>query len=144
MKLIIQRVSRASVSVKDKTISSIDAGLLILLGISHEDTEKLVGKMARKIVDLRIFSDENGKFNHSVKQVKGHILVVSQFTLLADTKKGNRPSFINAAPPDQAKRLYELFIEELERLEVKKVVAGEFGSHMQVELVNDGPVTIVM
>ncbi|MBI4136694.1 D-tyrosyl-tRNA(Tyr) deacylase [Candidatus Roizmanbacteria bacterium] len=144
MKIVIQRVKRASVSVNEDVISSINQGLLILLGVGKEDTQDTVRKMAEKIVKLRIMSDEQDKMNKSILDVTGEILVVSQFTLLADTSGGNRPSFINAAPPEKAKELYELFVSEVKRLGVSKVLTGSFGAYMQVELVNDGPVTIVL
>lgn len=144
MKLVIQRVANASASVDGKLISSIGEGYLILLGIGKEDDENSVKKMAEKIVKLRIMSDSEKKMNKSIIDVDGEILVVSQFTLLADTSGGNRPSFIKAALPDQAKKLYELFVEELTKLGVKKVETGEFGAYMEVSLVNDGPVTIVL
>ena len=144
MKTVIQRVTHASVLVEKKEISSIGNGFLILLGIGKEDTEVSITKAAEKIVKLRIMSDENDKMNKSILDVDGEILVVSQFTLLADTTGGNRPSFINAAPPEHAKKLYELFVEELKRFGVKKVTTGEFCTYMKVSLVNDGPVTIVL
>ena len=144
MKLVIQRVTKASVSVQEKIISEIGNGFLILLGIGKEDSEGAVRKMAEKIVKLRIMSDSEDKMNKSILDVSGEILVVSQFTLLADTTGGNRPSFINAALPEKAKELYELFIEELKRLGVKKVEMGKFGTYMEVSLVNYGPVTIVL
>jgi len=144
MKLVIQRVTKASVSVQEKIISEIGNGFLILLGIGKEDTEETIRKIAEKIVKLRIMSDENDKMNKSILDVDGEILVVSQFTLLADTTGGNRPSFIDAAPPEQAKELYELFVEELIQLGVKKVETGNFGAYMRVSLINDGPVTIIL
>jgi D-tyrosyl-tRNA(Tyr) deacylase len=144
MKLVIQRVNKASVSIENKTISSIGKGYLILLGVGKEDTKEFVKKMTEKVVKLRIVSDENDKMNRSILDVNGEILVVSQFTLLADTTGGNRPSFIQAALPDQAKPLYELFVSELKRLGVKKVETGQFGEYMKVSLVNDGPVTITI
>lgn len=144
MKAVIQRVRQASVTIEKKEIASIGTGFLVLLGIAKEDVEQDVKASVEKIVKLRIMQDEKDKMNLSIKDVDGEVLVVSQFTLLADTTGGNRPSFIHAAPPDQAKRLYELFVKELKRLGVKKVVTGEFGAYMQVTLVNDGPVTIVM
>ena len=143
MKTVIQRVTRASVSVEGKIISEIGNGFLILLGIGKEDSAEIVKKSAEKIVKLRIMPDENDKMNKSILDVSGAILVVSQFTLLADTTGGNRPSFINAALPEKAKELYELFVSELKRLGVKKVETGKFGTYMEVLLVNDGPVTIV-
>jgi D-tyrosyl-tRNA(Tyr) deacylase len=144
MKIVIQRVTEGIVSVGTREISSIGKGFVILLGIGKEDTEKTVMNMAEKIGKLRICSDENDKMNKSILDTNGEILVVSQFTLLADTTGGNRPSFIQAALPTRAKPLYELFINVLKRLGVKKVVSGQFGEYMQVRLINDGPVTIVL
>ncbi|MCR4264074.1 MAG: D-aminoacyl-tRNA deacylase [Candidatus Roizmanbacteria bacterium] len=144
MRTVIQRVARASVSVDTKEVSSIGNGFLILLGIGKDDSEETIKKIAEKIIKLRIMSDENDKMNKSILDVDGEILVVSQFTLLADTSGGNRPSFINAASPDMARKLYELFVEELIRLGVKKVETGNFGTYMQVSLVNDGPATFIL
>ncbi len=142
MRSVIQRVSRASVMIDGKIKSSIEKGLLVLVGIEEadgpEDIEWLCGKISR----LRIFSDENGAMNLSVAEIDGDILVVSQFTLHASTKKGNRPSFIHAALPALAVPLYNSFVMELETLTGKKVATGEFGADMKVELLNDGPVTI--
>ena len=143
MKTVIQRVKRALVTVHNKKTAQIGHGLLVLLGIHKEDNESAVVKAAQKIADMRIMSDAQGKMNQSVKDIDGAILVVSQFTLLADTKKGNRPSFTHAADPEKAERLYELFIQELKNQKVKRVETGVFGAYMQIELVNDGPVTIV-
>lgn len=144
MKIVIQRVMRAAVAVGGIEISSIEKGYLILLGIGKEDSGETIRKQAEKIVKLRIMSDEHGKMNKSILDGAGDILVVSQFTLLADTSGGNRPSFIQAALPETAKKLYKLFIEELRRLGVHTVRAGSFGTYMEVSLVNDGPVTIVL
>ena len=144
MKVIIQRVSKASVTIHQKMKSEIEAGLLILLGIEVtddlEDIEWLCGKIAR----LRIFSDQDGAMNLSVKDTNGDIIVVSQFTLHASTKKGNRPSFINAAKPHIAIPLYEKFVIQLEKEIEKAIQTGEFGAMMQVEIINDGPVTIII
>jgi D-tyrosyl-tRNA(Tyr) deacylase len=144
MKVVIQRVAKASVTVEERLVNEIGPGLLILLGIQDSDTEKdldwLVGKVAR----LRIFPDEAGAMNRSVLDVGGGILVVSQFTLLAETRKGNRPSFIRAAAPEVARQTYERFCVRLERELGRPVGRGIFGAHMQVGLVNDGPVTICM
>lgn len=142
MRAVVQRVKRAKVMINDKIVGKIDEGLLILLGVTHEDTEENVDYLVRKILNLRIFKDENDKMNLSVKDIKGEILVVSQFTLYADTSKGNRPSFTNAAKPEIANKLYEYFKEKC--AEEIKVQSGEFGANMQVELINDGPVTIVI
>ena len=143
MKIVLQRVSRASVKVDDLIVGSIDHGLLLLLGFSSNDTEESILPTLEKIVKLRIFSDEEGKMNKSVLDVEGSLLLISQFTLYADTKKGNRPSFIEAARPEQAIPLYEFFIAEM-RKRITKVETGIFGADMKVELVNDGPVTIVL
>jgi D-tyrosyl-tRNA(Tyr) deacylase len=142
MKIVLQRVSSASVKVDSKIVGSIENGLLLLIGFSSTDTEESILPTIEKIVKLRIFSDEEGKMNKSVLDVNGSALLVSQFTLYADTKKGNRPSFIEAARPEQAIPLYEFFITEMKNL-ISKVETGIFGADMKVELVNDGPVTIV-
>jgi D-tyrosyl-tRNA(Tyr) deacylase len=144
MKSVIQRVKNASVTVDAKNIAQINQGYLLLVGVEKEDTEKSVQILADKIVKLRIMGDKQNKMNLSIKEVKGEILVVSQFTLIADLKAGRRPSFINAAPPQKAKKLYELFIEKLKVLGVKKVAHGIFGAKMEISLVNDGPVTIII
>jgi len=144
MRIIIQRVSEASVTIEQKVKSSIQKGYLILLGIEHEDGVEDIEWLCKKIVQLRIFSDEAGKMNLSIKDVDGEIIVVSQFTLHASTKKGNRPSYIRAARPETAIPLYEKFVQTLEEHLGKKVGTGEFGAMMQVALVNDGPVTISM
>ena len=142
MKIVLQRVSSASVKVDSKIVGSIDHGMLLLIGFSSNDTEESILPTIEKIVKLRIFSDEEGKMNKSVLDVNGSALLVSQFTLYADTKKGNRPSFIEAARPEQAIPLYEFFIAEMKK-RISKVETGIFGADMKVELVNDGPVTIV-
>ena len=142
MKIVLQRVSSASVKVDDKIVGSIENGLLLLIGFSSNDTEENILPTIEKIVKLRIFSDEEGKMNKSVLDVKGSMLLISQFTLYADTKKGNRPSFIEAARPEQAIPLYEFFIAEMKK-RISNVETGIFGADMKVELVNDGPVTIV-
>lgn len=143
MRAFLQRVSCASVSIEGKQISKIEQGLLIFLGIAQNDTQEIVEKMAKKCVQLRIFSDSNGKMNQSVQDVGGSILCVSQFTLYADTKKGRRPNFVQAAKPEDANKLYESFCKELKKLNVK-VEMGQFQSHMSVSLCNDGPVTILL
>lgn len=143
MKAVIQRVSRAKVTVDGETTGEVNNGYLILLGVVNGDTEKEMKLMAQKVANLRIFTDENDKMNLSLLDVEGEALVVSQFTLCADVSHGRRPSFINSAPPEEANRLYELFVEELRSLGVKKVATGKFGAHMDVELLNRGPVTIL-
>jgi len=143
MRAVIQRVSEASVTVEGKVTGAIGKGLLVLLGVGHADTEATAQALAAKIVKLRIFSDVEGKMNLSVEDVGGGVLVVSQFTLLADTRKGNRPSFTDAAPPEAGNRLYEEFCRAVAALGVP-VQQGIFGAHMDVRLTNDGPVTIVM
>lgn len=142
MKIVLQRVSSASVKVDSNIVGSIDHGMLLLIGFSSNDTEASILPTIEKIVKLRIFSDEEGKMNKSVLDVNGSALLVSQFTLYADTKKGNRPSFIEAARPEQAIPLYDFFISEMKK-RISKVETGIFGADMKVELVNDGPVTIV-
>ncbi len=142
MKVVIQRVSEASVAVDGETVGSIAQGLLILLGITHEDSQKDIEWLCNKIVNLRIFNDAQGVMNQSILDVQGNALVISQFTLYASTKKGHRPSYIRAAKPDLAVPLYEQFLSELEAKLNKKVSSGVFGADMQVHLVNDGPVTI--
>ena len=142
MKIVLQRVSSASVKVDDKIVGNIENGLLLLIGFSSNDTEENILPTIEKIVKLRIFSSEEGKMNKSVLDVEGSMLLISQFTLYADTKKGNRPSFIEAARPEQAIPLYEFFIAEMKK-RISKVETGIFGADMKVELVNDGPVTIV-
>ena len=144
MRVVIQRVSAASVTIDGKEKSRIDRGLLILLGIEHDDGSEDVAWLCKKIAALRIFSDEAGLMNRSVQDIGGEVLVISQFTLYAGTKKGNRPSFIRAARPETAIPLYEAFVEMLERESGLPVYTGSFGADMQVALVNDGPVTIWM
>ena len=144
MKIVIQRVSEASVTVNKKIISSIKNGMLILLGIEDSDTEDDVEWLCNKVSKMRIFSDENDAMNLDINQVEGSFLVVSQFTLHAMTKKGNRPSFIRAARPEKAIPLYETFIKQLAIISGRPVKCAEFGAMMDVSLVNDGPVTILM
>lgn len=142
MNVVIQRVSKASVTVEGKQISKIGQGLLILLGIAGEDTDNDIIWLTKKIANLRIFDDENGVMNRSLIDIGGEAIVVSQFTLLASTKKGNRPSYIKAALPETAIPIYNEFIKQFEKLLNKKVGTGIFGADMKVELLNDGPVTI--
>ena len=143
MKAVIQRVTSASVEVEGKIVGSCNEGFLVLLGAADGDTEADVDIIARKIANLRVFCDENDKMNLSVLDIDGEILAISQFTLLADVKKGNRPSFINALEPQSAEKLYDLFCEKLSENGVKRVEKGIFGADMKVSLVNDGPVTII-
>ncbi|MBQ4916051.1 D-tyrosyl-tRNA(Tyr) deacylase [Maribacter sp. MMG018] len=144
MRTVLQRVSRASVTVDGKKVSSIENGLLLLLGITDDDGLEDIQWLVRKVVNLRIFEDEEGVMNKSIKDVDGDIIVVSQFTLHAAVKKGNRPSYIKAAKPDIAIPLYESFVQHLETELEKKVGTGVFGADMKVDLLNDGPVTIII
>ena len=144
MKIVIQRVSEASVVIENKEVASIEKGLLILLGIVNEDAQEDINWLCNKIVNLRIFPDENGVMNMSLAASKGDVILVSQFTLHASTKKGNRPSYIKAAKPDIAIPLYKTFIETLNNTLGKNIQTGEFGADMKVQLVNDGPVTIII
>ena len=144
MRVVIQKVSKASVTVEKEVISSIGRGLLILLGIEDADTEEDIEWLVKKITQLRIFNHEKGVMNRSVKDVAGDVIVVSQFTLHANTKKGNRPSYIRASKPEFAVPMYEKFILKIEAAIGKKVGTGKFGAMMDVELVNDGPVTIII
>ncbi len=144
MRAILQRVKEAEVKIKDFSKGRINSGFLILLGIENSDTQDEVIWLARKIINMRIFSDDNGLMNHSILDIKGEILLISQFTLFAQTKKGNRPSFIQAAKPEFAIPLYNSMIYELENLLEKKIQTGNFGADMQVSLINDGPVTIIL
>lgn len=141
---VIQRVNSASVTINGLVKSSIKAGLLVLLGITHEDNVEDIGWLAAKIAQMRIFSDAESKMNLSVMDVNGEILVVSQFTLFASTKKGNRPSFTEAARPEIAIPLYLKFLEDLQKVVGKEILSGEFGADMKVDLLNDGPVTIII
>ena len=144
MKVVIQRVLKASVTIEGNKVASIENGLLILLGIVDEDSQDDINWLSNKIANLRIFEDENGVMNKSIIDVNGEAIVVSQFTLHASTKKGNRPSYIKAAKPDIAIPLYETFVKQLEMDLNKNVQTGEFGADMKVELINDGPVTIII
>lgn len=143
MRAVIQRARNAEVKVDDKITGQIGQGLLILLGVGPDDSESNADELVKKICNLRIFRDSEDKMNLSVKDIDGEILVVSQFTLYADCQKGNRPSFVNAASPDMANRLYEYFKEKC-KVEVKHVGSGIFGADMKVSLLNDGPVTIIL
>lgn len=143
MKLVVQRVKNASVEVDGKITGKIGKGFLVLCGITHSDTEKEADYLAKKVCNLRVFEDENGKMNLGLKDVGGELLVVSQFTLYGDCEKGNRPSFVEAARPDKANELYEYFMEKCREYGIK-VEHGIFGAHMEVLLLNDGPVTIIM
>ena len=144
MRVVIQRVNFASVEIENQIYSSIQKGLLILVGIEKEDNEQDIEWLSKKIVQLRIFNDEQGKLNKSVQDVDGEILVVSQFTLHASTKKGTRPSYSKAAPPEIAIPLYEKFIEKLSEISGKEIKTGQFGAYMKINLENDGPVTIII
>ncbi len=143
MKLVVQRVKKAKVTVEEKIVGEINEGFLVLLGVKPTDTEKTADYLVKKLCNLRIFKDENDKMNLNIKQVKGSLLIVSQFTLYANCKEGNRPSFTEAAKPDKANELYEYFCNKCRENEIE-VQTGEFGAHMQVELLNDGPVTIIL
>jgi D-tyrosyl-tRNA(Tyr) deacylase len=144
MKIVIQRVSKASVTINKNKVAEINNGLLILVGIVVEDAQEDIDFLVRKTTNLRIFNDENGVMNHSLLETKGAVIVVPQFTLQANTKKGNRPSYIKAAKPEIAIPLYRNFLQTLEKELHKKVQTGEFGADMKVELLNDGPVTIII
>jgi D-aminoacyl-tRNA deacylase len=144
MRIVIQRVSQAQVNIQNQTQGSIGQGFLILLGISTEDTEADIDVLINKVSKLRVFNDEAGKMNLSIRDINGEILVLSQFTLFADTQKGNRPSFIQAARPEQAIPLYESFVLKLSKIIPKPIQTGIFGADMQVSLTNDGPVTILI
>jgi D-aminoacyl-tRNA deacylase len=144
MKLILQRTSRASVSVDGKIVGQINQGLMVLIGITHSDTKENADALIKKLINLRVFNDEQGKMNLSIQDVRGEFLVISQFTLYGNAKKGNRPSYVDAAPPDVAIPLYEYFIDSLMVESQLKVETGIFGAMMDVELVNSGPVTLIL
>ena len=144
MRIVIQKVKQASVTIENKQVSSIEKGLLVLLGIEDADTDDDIDWLVKKMLNLRIFDDENGVMNLSVNDVAGDVIVVSQFTLFANTKKGNRPSYIRSSKPDFAIPMYEKFINKTETALGKKIGTGKFGAMMDVSLVNDGPVTIII
>jgi len=143
MRAVLQRVSRAKVTVEDEIVGEIGPGILVLLGVSREDSEKEAHYLLEKTLNLRIFEDENGKMNLSLLDIRGDLLVVSQFTLYGDARKGRRPSYIRAGLPDEANRLYEFFVKEAQK-SVEQVATGVFQAMMDVELINDGPVTILL
>ena len=143
MKVIVQRAKNAKVEIDNKIVGTIDNGLMLLVGFTHKDTEKEIDYMVNKVQNLRIFDDEEGVMNKSLKDINGEILSVSQFTLYGDTKKGNRPSYINAMNPEEATKLYDLFNEKLRNQNIK-VETGVFGADMKVSFTNDGPVTIIL
>ena len=143
MKFVIQRVKSAQVNVDKETVGKIDKGFLVLIGITHTDTKEIADYLVKKLVNLRVFEDENGKMNLSLNDVKGSLLLVSQFTLYADCSGGNRPSFTEAAKPEFANELYEYIINECKK-KIDKVETGLFGADMKVSLLNDGPVTIIL
>ena len=143
MKLVIQRVKEAAVSVDNNVIGRINKGFMVLLGVNDTDTTEIADKMVQKLLNLRIFEDENGKTNLDIKTVFGDLLIISQFTLYADCRKGNRPSFVKAGNPEMANKLYEYVISKCKE-QISNVEHGEFGAHMEVSLVNDGPFTIVL
>lgn len=143
MKLVIQRVKKASVEVDQNIVGSIDKGFLVLIGITHTDTEEIADYLVRKLCNLRVFEDENGKMNLNLKDVSGKVLIVSQFTLYADCLNGNRPSFTNAAKPEFANKLYEYFLSKCKENGIE-IETGIFGADMKVILINDGPVTIIL
>ena len=143
MKIVIQRVKNAKVDVEGKTVSKIEKGFLVLLGVTHDDTEEQADYLVKKLCQLRVFTDENDKMNLGLKDVNGELLIVSQFTLYADCSQGNRPSFIEAAKPEQANELYEYFCNLCENNGIH-VERGIFGADMKISLINDGPVTIIL
>ena len=144
MKLVVQRVKKAKVEINNKINGEIGQGYLVLLGVGPDDDEQIADYLVKKLINLRVFEDENGKMNLSIKDIDGELLIVSQFTLYADCSGGNRPSFVNAAKSEKANKLYEYFVEQCKKQNIKKVNTGEFGADMQVTLQNDGPVTILL
>lgn len=143
MKFVIQRVTKASVTIDGNVSGKIENGFMVLIGVCEEDTKEIADKLVKKLIGLRIFADSEGKTNLSIKDVNGQLLLVSQFTLYADCKKGNRPSFIKAGSPEHAEKIYD-YIVELCKNEIEVVETGEFGADMKVELINDGPFTIIL
>lgn len=143
MKFVIQRVKNAQVDIDNKDVAKIDNGFLVLIGITHTDTKDIADYLVKKLINLRVFEDENGKMNLSLNDINGSLLLVSQFTLYADCSSGNRPSFTDAAKPDFANELYEYIIDECKK-KIDKVETGVFGADMKVSLINDGPVTIIL
>lgn len=144
MKALIQRITSGKVTIDGKIVGQIGKGYVVLLGVKEVDSEKEVEILAEKTVNLRVMNDVQGKMNLSIKDVDGNILVISQFTLYADIKKGRRPSFVHAAKPELANRLYQSYVDHLRKLGIKNVQTGEFGAYMEVEIVNDGPVTVML
>ena len=144
MKFIVQRVNKSQVEVEEKIVGKIDKGFMVLIGITHNDTKEIADFLVRKLINLRVFEDENGKMNLSIKDVNGELLIISQFTLYGNTKDGNRPSFIEAEEPEKANKLYEYFMTKCKENGIEKVEKGIFGAHMDVSLINDGPNTIIM
>lgn len=143
MRLVVQRVKEAKCTIDNEVKSSINQGYMVLLGVSNDDNKEIADKMVKKLINLRIFEDENGKTNLSIYKINGEIMIISQFTLYANCKKGNRPSFIEAGAPDMANELYEYIIDRI-RSEGIKVASGEFGADMKISLINDGPFTICL
>lgn len=143
MKLLVQRVKEANVKVDNKTVGQIEKGFLVLVGITHNDTVKEADYLAKKLINLRVFEDENQKMNLNIKDIEGKLLIVSQFTLYANCESGNRPSFTDAAKPDMAEKLYEYFCQKCSEYDIE-VQKGIFGADMKVQLINDGPVTILL
>ena len=144
MRLVVQRVKNSNVVVEGQTIGEIGQGYMVLIGVGPEDTKEIADFLVQKLINLRVFEDENEKMNLSIKDIDGELLLISQFTLYADTSHGNRPSFINAPKPDKANELYEYFVEQCKKQNIKKVATGKFAADMQVTLQNDGPVTIIL
>lgn len=144
MRLVVQRVKQSNVVVEGQTIGEIGQGYMVLIGVGQNDTKEIADFLVQKLINLRVFEDENEKMNLSIKDIDGELLLISQFTLYADTSHGNRPSFINAAKPDKASELYDYFVEQCKKQNIKKVATGKFAADMQVTLQNDGPVTIIL